>query len=351
MRIHYLVVAAITVASLLSVPAARAQRSYTLYRNVPTIRGTLVAGGRTWTVGNPEMVLPAGVTHVLPSPDFKHLLIARETRALTPQTTTESTDKNAPGELTLTWWNVRTHRAREVWRRPIAPNESVWLWMNSWFGKTGSAILRFTEGTAVHILFVNPVLGQVKDTVLPPKSNGFLNTSPTQPFAALASADGSCRGEMQFIDRNGILGEPIPLPSNIFFTRWSEDGVQLRGVGSASGPDGKRIEQWYAVDPAKRTVTAIPPPPKAADGQDDYDNFNDPAEALPLRLMRDKSTSSLYIESFPSGKSRVLLSLDGDPLFLLPDGSGAFFRRDGALYFAPFVSIPTMIDTNNKTRH
>jgi hypothetical protein len=28
----------------------------------------------------------------------------------------------------------------------------------------------------------------------------------------------------------------------------------------------------------------------------------------------------------------------------MPDGSGAFFRRDGALYFAPIVSAPVSND-------
>lgn len=343
MRLSSVLVSALTItAAFSSASPAHAQRSYTLYRGAPTIRGSLVSGARTWTVGNPEMVLGPGVTHVLPSPDFKHLLIARETRPLTPRTTTQSADKSAPGEITLTWWNVRTRRTREVWRYPISPEQSVGLWMNGWLGKTGSAMFRFVDGKDARVLFVNPVMGQVKETILPSQSYGFLNVSPTQPFAALAGPEGACKGEVRFIGRDGTIGEPIPLPipSKLFFTRWSEDGTWLRGVGNAPGPDGKQVEQWYAVDPAKRTVTAIPPPPKAANGEDEYDNFGDPAEGLPIRLAPDKETRSLYIETLPQSKSRVLLSADGDPVFLLPDGSGAFFRRDGALYFAPIVSAP-----------
>ncbi len=68
---------------------------------------------------------------------------------------------------------------------------------------------------------------------------------------------------------------------------------------------------------------------------------------LPIRLLRDKVTRSLSIETFPQSQAQVLLSADGDPVFLMPNGSGVFFLRDGALYFAPIVSAPTPNNSGN----
>lgn len=233
MRTCQFIGGAILIAFLLPLFVAHAQRSYT-FPSAPPIRGSLVADGRVWTVGTPRMVAE-NVTSVLPSPDFKHLLIAGRSRVLTPSTTVAKEDQNAPGEISLTWWNVRTRRSRQVWRRPIAPGENVGLWASRWLGKTGSAVIRITDGSGVHVWYINPARAQAKEIIIPPKTYDFPNPSPTQPYAALTGPDGACEGEMQFLDRNGEIGQPIPLPSNIFFTRWSEDGTELRGVGSTTG--------------------------------------------------------------------------------------------------------------------
>ncbi len=242
MRLFCRTAAILAVAVLFPMSTAHAQRSYT-FPPAPPIRGSLVAGGRVWTVSNPEMVVASGVRSVLPSPDFKHLLIVRQTHTLTGNAMAEKEDKNAPGEITLTWWNVRTRRSREVWRRPVAPGERVGLFTGGWLGKTGVAVFRVADGSDPDLLYVNPTTGQVRNVSLPPRYYDFPHPSPLQPYVGLVGPDGACEGDTRFVDRNGNLGEPIPLPSNIFFSRWSEDGTQFHGVGSAPGPDGKRVEQ------------------------------------------------------------------------------------------------------------
>lgn len=296
------------------------------------------------------MIVGPGVTEILPSADYRYLLVQRETRPLKWDANVLTEDMDAPGEVTLFWWNVRTHRSSSVWRHKLAPGEKVDLQIRGWLGNTKEAILKMWIGDKVNVLFLNPSTGAVREMVIPPKTYDGLSPSPALHFVGLVGADASCDEEIQFIGKEGTISEPIRLPCHIFFTRWSEDGKTYRGIGSITGADGKSVEQWYAVDPVARTVSPIEKPKPAPNGEVDYNSFSDPADALPIRLTQDPYNRkeptrprAIYLEAFPKGTEQITVSMDGQPLFIFPDGSGVIFRRDSALYFAPLFSTPVSV--------
>lgn len=287
------------------------------------------------------MIAAPGVTDALLSRDFKHLLIVRQTRVLTPATTPTKQDANAPGELSVTWWNIRTRRERELWRCDLKPGESGHLWLGDWFATSNTVALRFWKGTDLRILLLKPALGEAKEVPLPPTADASPRPSPTQNYAALVDPAGSCEKEIHFFDANGKIGDAIALPGTVWFQGWSDDGTAFLGSARIKEGEDKYRDQWYAVNPARRTVTPIPTPPLDANGYRISEARPDPADALPLCLTEDFA-GIVRVEALPLAKDAerpsVQLSRDARAAFLLPDGSMAFFWRDGALYAAPIVS-------------
>ncbi|MBC8141813.1 MAG: hypothetical protein H7Y38_10285, partial [Armatimonadetes bacterium] len=241
---------AATVAATLLFPpcAAFAQTAHNFRLPVYT-RGSLTAGGRVWTVGSPEMIAASNVVGVSPSRDYKHLLIVRQTRTLTPATTSRKPDDNAPGELSVSWWNVKTRRSRELWRCDLKPGEFGDLWLGDWFAESNTVALRFIKGKEYRLLLLKPAIGEAKEVVLPPTDYSGPRSSPTQNYAALVDPAGSCEKEIHFFDATGKIGDAIALPGTVYFQGWSDDGAAFLGSHTTENADGTTRNQWYAVNP------------------------------------------------------------------------------------------------------
>ena len=359
-NVFALAIAAVAVAAALSTPPPAHAQTADRFSFPSHIRGIVRAGGRDWTIGNPEMIASNNVVGVLPSRDFSHLLILRESRALTPATTSRTLDPNAPGELSASWWNVRTRRGREIWRHAMKPGETGSLWLGNWFAKTNAVPIMYIAGDDWYTLILRPYTGEAIEALLPPTAYPLPQPSPTVGYAALVRADGSCEKEIHFVSINGVVGDAIALPAQLYFDGWTTDGTAIRGRQYIYNADDTRTEKWFAVDPARRTVTPIPTPKLNADGYAETPPEPNPADALPLRLAWDYATKIVRVEAFPKPKadaetpkteggakdaptvpsSSVIVARDAQPGFILPDGSALVFWRDGAMYITPIVSAP-----------
>lgn len=333
-------------------PLARAQQISFPSTPAQTLHGVIATKETGFLVGRPNMIAGPGVDRVIASPDGRWVLAARMARRLSAQALISGKPADAPGETSLILWDARTEKTTVIWRRRLNAGESatVTLLYRGWLAGGNQAVASvFTQtpgpdGKPVsesRVLRIDLFRAAARETVLTPDAEIFTNSSPTQPFVALVSAEGSAKESIRFLRADGSLTKPIPLPGLVWFTRWSPDGAVLRGVWHRQAEDGKTVEEWVSVNPRTQTVSPIPAPPPGKNGERDYggDDRRAPADdQSPLRLVArgSKGDTSVWLES-KDGKSALNLAPAGEPVAL--SSRGALFRWADALYAAPLEAI------------
>jgi hypothetical protein len=190
------------------------------------------------------------------------------------------------------------------------------------------------------MLFLDTASGTVRETAVPPKTMWIPKVSPTQALAALTGVWGD--NKIRFLRSDGTLTDVLPLPGQVYFTRWSEDGKTLRGFSQPKGAQPSDEPNWYAVDPGARTVSRIAAPLKYKDEGDpepgDLGQANLPL-SLAARPTDDKSHNEVWLEARDNGKASVRLARKGEPVGIFHDLSGAVYRTESGLYFVPLLTV------------
>ncbi|WP_395094702.1 hypothetical protein [Armatimonas sp.] len=290
-------------------------------------------------IGNPEPVLTGNLRFLLCSPDSRTLVLLREVRPSRLESLPLAPSDAAPGVLEVLTYETRRKRLRMLWSQEIAAGVGVDARLIGWLGKTGIALAALHDKTVdvegkfqrrETIAMIDPVRGTVKTTLGPPEYGWFgLHVSPELPFAALGGPDGSSLASgVEFLRADGTR---FTVPMN---------GGEVWGIRSSD--DGKAflvddLKQAYAVRPDTGTVTKIPPLAKKADGGIDFGDESGPEKKLPFELA---TLGKSVVLKGKQVKSQVTLCADGQPVTLLPNGSGALFQQQGTLFFVPFVALP-----------
>jgi hypothetical protein len=310
----------------------------------PPLRGALIANGMGYAVADPEPVAGPGVKSVLVSADGRWVLAACERRRDAAVAAIRGKPQDAPGEESVTVWDARTRQSRPLWRRALAAGEGSSLRLTGWMGTTARATAHLTvpvqeadgrNGSRYAFLVLDPAAGTARLTTFPTAGYYSPNPSPAAPFAALVNAEGGGSGKLLFLRPDGSLTAPVALPHFIWFTRWSEDGSELRGVSHETAGT-----KWYAIRPADGTLREIPPPLKDARGGNDYGPSQDPLTQPGVRLRLTGNAPNTPAGTPPTpvavssldNSDSVTLAAEGEAVTLLPDGSGALFRSAGTLY-------------------
>ena len=243
------------------------------------------------------------------------------------------------GSLEILSYDTRRQRLRVLWSQELAAGVGVDARLNGWLGKTGIALATLHDKTVdaegkkhsrAVIALIDPVRGTVK-TVPGPLEYGWfgLHVSPTLPYAALGGPDGSTPASgVEFLSADGTRFTVPIKGGSVWTTRWSDDGKALFVDD---------LKQAYAVYPGTRVFEKIPPLAKKEDGSIDFGDENGPEKQLPFELVTVGKTAVLKSKQ---AKSQVSVCADGQPLTLLPDGSGAVFQQQGTLFFVPLAPLP-----------
>jgi hypothetical protein len=345
--------------------------------SAPPFRG-LMAADSGYIIENPRMIVGPGVDIAAFSPNGRFLIAARrevEIGAGTAEAEIDRQERSLPIAISdssvtvsLVLYNAISRHASVVWSARANADTTLQLRLIGWFGGSSRAIAtlhsvvrqpdgKTTEETSV--LFINAEKGTVQESPLLGDTYVGLYPSEKNPFAALVNPEGGPDADLpnakggkdsavQFLRGDGTLTDPIRLPSFIWFSRWSDDGTELRGKAFGAEVDGHAPELWYAVNPATGVVRSISTPPHPTDTYEDQDPV--PPALLPPSLpfhwathhaastTATPSTSAPDIElESADGKEQIAIAAEGTPLALTRQA--AVYSIDGALYAAPIQKI------------
>ncbi len=321
----------------------------------------------------PALVAAPMVTSAQWSPDGRYVIALRRDMRLTPAMVTDLISMNpgmpAPGDVTITVWDSRSHEGREVWKLPAAEVE---IQRVTWIPGTGIAlaIISIREpgrnpgdppGWHRHILRVSAETQTARDIAEPP---GYfeLAVSPSQPIAVVTTivisqtvppsgdrpADAVRRMHVTLtaIRASGAEAGSVQLPEGLFGASiaWDPEGrplIRARELPAQKGaPAVERVFAWNTTTGELKPFSGGIPQP-ATNAQ--------PEGAIRLRAANvaakegsvGRNVRLLWLESTAaSDQSRALVAANVDTFSLSPNADAVLYVANGAAWVSPLVRLP-----------
>ncbi|HLJ54917.1 MAG TPA: hypothetical protein VKT77_07730 [Chthonomonadaceae bacterium] len=255
----------------------------------------------------------------------------------------------------IVFWNAEIRRPVSLWRS-AEPEVNVTLseWMpttESMFAVVDRVVppVAAQPGPPAHefrLLLLGNGIERAVPVPLPQVAADMLSisVSPSRPIAVarLESYQPNGAGACVLLHPNGRVGARIDLPQgDACGILWDADGNPVLSDVPRAQPGPRKL---YAIDTRTGGLKQLTGPLK------EYQRSPPAPPKLPFRIVSSRQNLKMaetaltigpvWLESVVKSESpRLLICADGSGAVLLPDGSGALYEVQNALWFMPLIKI------------
>ncbi len=340
----------------------------------------------------PELVCGPSVTQAKWSEDGRWVMAVCRAERVDPalaRTRALTRDpKDPPGDLSLVVWSRDSHRAHELWRRPLSRANVEEI---RWLPDSTKAVAIVSESIPLvpgfqsrrEVLWLRAdsdsarIVAEIPFDDHPPGWIGspdahYLDISPSRPIVLithnsvterkLQMTDGktrtlhSSRIDLTPIRDDGRIAPIVQLPQDVEPIVWSESGstYYLQRIDYSPDPAQRPARVWFEYDPRSGDIKQLPAEPPTfkalMEARHPVTRGDVPAPTGPVHLVAEsaevkrESTAArsrpLWLEAAgQSSQPRALVSLDSSWSSLSPRGDAVLYLSGGSAWVRPLMRV------------